>query len=94
MSETADMWKGVKEKSQKKRAKNRERGAELLEEHGIIFTEHNGGAHLIIEDRWDYWPGTGKWLDRRVGMYDRGIMKLIKTVKAEIKPEDTNDDTK
>ncbi len=39
----------------------------LLHNAKISFTEHNNGAHLILDTRLgfvDFWPGTGKWKTR------------------------------
>ena len=52
----------------------------------------NGGAHLIVNPSgWgeifdppygiDYWPGTGKWIDRKSGRDGRGIKSLLEFIE-------------
>ena len=69
----------MKKNSQKKRSNNRERCAVRLEEEGIMFEVKNNGAHLIVEGNEgfiDYWPGTGRWNDRK-GPKGFGITNLL-----------------
>ncbi len=85
-SETmGDYWRGVKpflkEQSQKKRANNRESSAELLKTAGIPFVSKNDGAHLIVDERCDFWPGTGLWMVRGSGRKNRGVQNLIGFLK-------------
>lgn len=80
MSEIGDAFAALREVSQIKRASNRENGARLLREAGIDYTSHNNHAHLVIRDRWDYWPGTGKWIDRRGGKHRRGVAGLLAAI--------------
>lgn len=66
---------------QEKRADNRESSRQLLLDAGIPFQERNGGAHLIVAERFDFWPGTGKWIERGTKTYRRGVFNLIKAAK-------------
>lgn len=70
-----------KNTSQVKRAANRERSAQHLENLGVTFSEHNNGAHLIIYGRLetiDFWPGTGLWRCRGGKQVSgRGIEALL-----------------
>lgn len=85
MGDEGDYWRDVKpamvEASKRRRANNREHGAAALERAGIAFTEHNGGAHLVVQPDGrtvDYWPGTGKWIARgRPQQVGRGIHTLL-----------------
>lgn len=52
-------------KQQAKRADNRASSTGALRSRGIYFTSHNQGAHLIVMERWDFYPGTGKFKERR-----------------------------
>ena len=57
---------------------------EVLRAEGVRFTVHNEGKHLIVDGRFDYWPGTNKWGRRNQGRtrrYRFGIIKLITEVK-------------
>lgn len=74
------MWREIKKERQAKRAANRDSSASLLIANGIKFAERNMGAHLIVEGRIDFWPGTGLWIDRNDHKHHRGVMKLIRYV--------------
>lgn len=89
-SETmGDYWRGVKpflkEQSQKKRASNRDNSAKLLEAAGIPFESKNGGVHLVVAGKYDFWPGTGLWIPRGTGGgKHRGIRSLIACVSKRV----------
>ncbi|KKN56856.1 hypothetical protein LCGC14_0567810 [marine sediment metagenome] len=82
MSDLGETFDGLREHSQKKRAANRASSRGLLEHAGVAFTVHNDGAHLVVAGRWDFWPGTGKWIDRQGGKYRRGVFPLIKAIRS------------
>lgn len=68
-----------------KRARNRERGTEILKEHGIAFQSKNDGAHLIVKHDGkiaDYWPGTGKFIFREGGE-GRGVFNLLRALEVK-----------
>lgn len=74
--------------SQEKRAKNRANSTALLTEKGVFFTSHNQGAHLIVADAWDFWPGTGKFGERRgrsgkPKREGRGVHNLLRIIQEE-----------
>lgn len=84
-SETmGEYWRGVKpflkERSQTKRASNRESSAKMLVEAGIPFESKNGGAHLIVAGKYDFYPGTGLWIARGDSYRHRGVRSLISCV--------------
>ena len=54
---------------------------DLLTKKGIPFTTNNGGAHLIVDGRVDFWPGTGKWHFRNNGPKGHGVKNLIKALR-------------
>lgn len=91
MGDMGDYWRDVtpalKERSQQKRASNRENGAARLTAAGIQFESKNDGAHLIVRTNdhvIDYWPGTGKWITRgRAPKTGRGIARLLKHIKEQ-----------
>lgn len=80
MSDT-EVWREYKRHRQVKRAANRETSAQLLRNAGIPFIERNGGAHLIVAEQYDFWPGTGLWKSRRNGQTQRGVHSLIRRLK-------------
>jgi hypothetical protein len=91
------MWREHRECSQEKRARNREFSKGLLTQCGIPFESKNGGAHLIVTRSgvpWaDFWPGTGKWIERATRdnpqpAPKRGVRQLIERWQrtAEVTP--------
>lgn len=86
MNEETEFWRERKKAQQEKRASNRENSAEYLTEHGILFTSHNHGAHLIVEGKEcfiDFWPGTGKW-NCRSGKKGFGVRNLVEYINVEL----------
>lgn len=80
MGDVGDTFKAFKEQGKSRRHFNMKRGPEILREHGISFTSHNDGAHLIvITDDYtvDFWPSTGKWIFRKLNKSGRGVLKLV-----------------
>ena len=77
----ADYWRDVrphmKEASRRRRDANRRTGRGKLEAARVSFVVKNEGAHLIVLDRWDYWPGTGLWIDRQTKRQGRGVHSLL-----------------
>lgn len=85
MGDMGEVFNAMREAGKKKRARNRENSAALLEEAGIKFESKNLGAHLIVEGRYDFWPGTGLWIKRGTKRKRRGVHKLIEQIKREEK---------
>lgn len=86
MSETCDLFKSIGKESQTRRGANRARSAQLLTDSGISFKSNNAGAHLIVTHNdtvADFWPGTGKWIIRGSGAYNRGVFNLLKALKGD-----------
>lgn len=80
-SDIAALFAGKREASRVKRASNRERGEQHLADAKIPFVSKNNGAHLIIMDRINYWPGTGLWQDRMTPSKGRGVRRLLDYVR-------------
>ena len=80
MTEMGDMWRAEKERGQKNRERNRKYGLEKLQSLGLPIQVKNNGVHIIVMDKFDYWPGTGLWKERGYGDYERGIKKLLKRI--------------
>lgn len=81
MSDIGELYDGLREHSQQKRARNREDSARVLTSKGVPFTQHNAGAHLVVtvgEQVVDFWPGTGKWITRGKARFEgRGVFRLL-----------------
>lgn len=73
----AEKFRARREESQARRERHRQMAPEMLRQAGFRFLERNDGAHLIVEDRVDFWPGTGRWMVRTSGRVGYGIVNLI-----------------
>lgn len=91
MSELGDIFNGWKEEKQKKRASNLVNSLELLNEHGIE-PQKLSSSHFRIGE-FDFWPSTGKYLNRKTGRYSRGVRNLIKALseRADVQELKAND---
>ena len=81
-SDMGEMFNAYRKDRQAKRERNREYSAKILLEAGISFESKNGGAHLIVEGKYDFWPGTGLWRSRLSQAKGRGVTKLIARLRA------------
>lgn len=81
-NEVSEMWRAHKAAQAEKRASNRDAGAALLAAAGVPFVAKNGGAHLIVDGRVDFWPGTGLWSNRNTPTKGRGVRNLLRHLGA------------
>lgn len=66
-----------------KRLSNLVWSTQRLRDLGILFESKNGGIHLIVCGHIDYWPSTGKWIDRKdPRKQTRGIDALIRHIRS------------
>lgn len=75
-----ELWREYRRDRAAKRESNRDEGARLVQEAGYDHDVKNNGAHIIIRHAgvvWDYWPGTGRWQERRSVWKGRGVRKLL-----------------
>jgi len=77
-NETIEMRRAHHAAQQAKRADSRARNTELLRQAGIPFVVKNNGAHIIIADAVDFWPGPGKWHSRTLPTKGYGVRELLK----------------
>lgn len=82
MGDMGDIFNAMKEESKQRRANNRESSADILTKSGIEFESKNLGAHLIV-GQFDFWPGTGLFINRKTGKRGRGVRNLIKLLRSE-----------
>ncbi|TXH44284.1 MAG: hypothetical protein E6Q97_32940 [Desulfurellales bacterium] len=79
MSDLGETFRLYREERRKKKLMNHCNSLDVLRAHGVmveILSEH----HYRI-GKFDFWPSTGKWLDRETGKYSRGITKLLIAIK-------------
>lgn len=83
MDESAEWYREKKSEGKARRERNRESSAALLKRKGVGFTEHNNGAHLVVDGhrgKVDFWPGTGKWIARN-GVKGRGVFNMLRAIE-------------
>jgi hypothetical protein len=81
-------WRALRLEQADRRAANRVKSTEHLRDEGLAFTSHNGGSHLIVAKRWDFWPGTGLWRERKPAKgckarEGRGVFELIALIRGQ-----------
>ena len=76
-NEVTEMWRAHHADQAKKRAENRISSSEVLRKAGVPFVVKNNGAHLILDERVDFWPGTSLWHCRITPTKGRGIRRLF-----------------
>lgn len=82
MSDLGDTFKAMREDSRKRRTQNHCRALEALRAHGI--TVEILSSHHYRIGRFDFWPSTGKFLNRETKKYSRGVDNLIKQIKHDL----------
>lgn len=86
MSDMGDDFRAMRQASQEKRAGNRLASTDILKSLGIEFKVSNSGTHLMVRHEGrtiDFWPGTGKWIDRAhpfSSITGRGVHRLLKHI--------------
>lgn len=79
-------WRDLKAAGQATRTSNRESSPAMLAAAGVAFESKNGGAHLVVTGLGktvDFWPGTGRWIERKTNAKGFGVRKPIKALTPE-----------
>lgn len=89
MSDTRDMlldqWESEREERRAVGTERRAAAPDELRKHGLTFTSHNNGAHLVIIHEGivvDYWPGTTLWMPRHNPKRRHGFEKLVQYLQS------------
>jgi len=77
MSEIGELFSSLKEERRIKKLSNLEQSTNTLKERNISFISKNNGIHLIVGN-FDFYPSTGKFINRITKKDGRGIFNLIK----------------
>lgn len=72
MSEQAEYYRILKSMEQEAKKARMADGMTSLRLSGLPFEVLNNGYHVLVEDRFDYWPSTERWVDRQTGQWYRG----------------------
>jgi hypothetical protein len=85
MSDMGDLYKDWEKAKKAKKRSNLAYSTKILREKGISFDSKNDGVHLIIKSNGisiiDFWPSTGKYINRRSRKEGRGVRNLIKELE-------------
>jgi len=76
--EMIDIFNAMKEIRLEKRRNNKDQSTRQLVASGLSFESKNNGVHLIVRSRWDFWPSTGLYVDRKTGKRRRGVRNLLR----------------
>lgn len=81
MSDIGELYSALKEVQRDKKIKNIESSLALLRARSIEYKVCNvGNHHTLVAGRYDFWPSTGLWQDRKSGERGRGVLNLIKLI--------------
>lgn len=75
--ETSKLYRDWDAEKKAKRAENLSKSTIYLTQHGIKFESLNNGIHLKVKD-FDFWPSTGKFINRKTKQNGRGVFNLVK----------------
>ena len=81
MSEIFEAFGAIKELGRIKRNNNKISSTGILTSRGIDFISKSNGVHLVVKNRWDFWPSTGLFIDRKNQKRGRGIKNLLRIIK-------------
>lgn len=80
--EDDNFFKALRDHTRNEKRERLKANTAELERRKIPFTAKNGGVHIIIADRWDFWPSTGKWFDRTRMKRGHGLQSLLASITA------------
>lgn len=80
MSELGDTFKAWREVKRTKKLSNRELSLHHLQKNGFDIQEFET-SHYLVEQNFDFWPSTGKYLDRTTKRFGRGVFNLVRDIK-------------
>ena len=81
MSDDGNMWEAIHEEKKKKRLNNQIQSLKILEKEGIKVKRFSDW-HYKVGD-YDFWPTTGKFINRVTKEGGRGVFNLLKILKVE-----------
>jgi hypothetical protein len=81
-------WRTLRQRQIEHQHVAKEANTEALRAGGVFFTTHNDGLHLVVMDRWDFWPSTGRFTERkaRPGQSRRrgkGVLALLQHIEED-----------
>lgn len=64
-----------------KKTHNKICSTSILQSMGINIEIKNNGIHIIVDNKIDFWPTTGKYIVRKNQKKGRGVFNMIKELK-------------
>lgn len=77
MSDMGELYGAYRAVRAQKRRENTAASTAMLREAGVEFESKNGGTHLIVMGKIDFWPGTGLWIERGTDRRRRGVRGVL-----------------
>lgn len=99
MGDQGEYFRDLREFQKDERQRRRIEAPRILAQHDVGFRSHNGGSHLVVRGRVDFWPGTGRWQERPTDLadpngktrYGRGIFSLLRFLGVETNVKDIDE---
>lgn len=78
--EDSEMWEEHRKERQQKKQRNREQSLNILRKNGVYFQclSDISGHYRVGE--FDFWPSTGKYIERSTKKHGRGVFNLLEKV--------------
>ena len=77
MSEEKEFWDSFKEEKKNRKDSNLDKSVAILENNGVVFRKLSE-YHFRVDERFDYWPSTGKFIEIGTKKDGRGVFNLLK----------------
>lgn len=83
MGNMGELWRDIgpvlKKESKERKQRNFCNAILLLDKYKIRY-EQKSDSHIVVEDKIDYWPSTGLFIDRKTKKRGRGVRQILKKV--------------
>ena len=81
MSEEAEMWEKHNSFLKERKKNNKVFSIDVLDKNNINYVSRNDEILLIVENKYNFYPTTGKITTRQGKDMGRGVYKLLKLLK-------------
>ena len=80
MGDMAEDFKALRQVKGQRKAQRYAATVDMLQQRGIGY-QQGKNSNIIVAGRYELWPSTHAWLDRRTGRRGRGIDGFLKMVE-------------
>lgn len=82
MSEIGETFEALKQMQRTKKQMNKVQSLKMLDANSIDYVGlGSDSVHVRVEERFDFWPSTGLFIDKITSQRGRGVKNLIRVVK-------------